>query len=349
MTATTNTLSTLYQLLESTDTQYRVFDMGRRVQKIANADFKAFEDATQPYPYPLRQKAWLAILFWDKNRSSEHYLWFLSFQLDEQGMLIQATRNHFIAMVIEILGTQLTGNGVNQEKLDNNPYTFKPDQAKLAMLNALIKTQLKQNASVYYEHAQSYLSGDLGWDDWHSVGLQGLADFVARLDSDSNADSLLKALPNLPIDVATPLLGLLEHGHITTAICEQLVAQTQAAIENNDKQGLINGIRAISNAKAAALRQQVLTEVLNSDFAADPEILLVLTGRCWLDLEDDALRHQFLEALAAADPEGQLFQGIVGDLVAIPAIRHKMLTSFRSPDRSPTLAKAIGLLFGQHH
>lgn len=340
-------LSTIYQLLESTDTQYRVFDMGRRVQKLSKAEFQGFEDATIPYPYPLQQKAWIAILFWDKKRSSEHFLWFLSFQLDEQGKLIQATRNHFIAMVIEVLGTQLTGGGEKQQQLDNNPYTFKPDQNKLAMLNAQIKVQMNQNASVYYEPAQHYLRGLMGWENWQSVGLQGLADFAARLDVDDNQAHLIKALPHLPDEVSNPLLNLLEHISIETELSENLYQLANDALKKQDKGTIIHCIRGLSHAKASGLRAQLLSNVLASELATDQEILIVITGRCWLDLQNDALRQQFLERLAEASPDYQLFLGLVGDLVAIPAIRAQMLTSFRSPERSDRLAGAIGQLFSR--
>lgn len=344
----TDELSSLHQLLESTDTQYRVFDMGRRVQKLCQADFRNFEDTTTPYPYPLQQKAWMAILFWDKKRSEQQFLWFLRFELDEQGKLIQATRNHFIAMVMEVLGTQLTESGPDQQKLDNNPYTFKPDQNKQALLNALIKTQMNQSASVYYEHAQSYLQGLIGWQDWQSVGVQGLADFVSRLDNDNNLPTLLKALPHLPEAVQTPLLCLLEHIEIPVKLTEALFDFAVNALKNNNKAALINGIRAISNSKAAKIRQQLLTQVLESELATDQDILMVITGRCWLDLQDETLRMAFLEQLTLASPDQQLFQGIVADLVAIPVIRSHMLQSFRSTQRSATLTTAIGHLFGQN-
>lgn len=340
-------LSTIYQLLEASDTQYRVFDMGRRVQKLSKETFKAFEDATEPYPFPLQQKAWIAILFWDKQRSSEHFLWFLNFQLDEQGKLIQAVRNHFITMVIEVLGTQLTGGSDKQEQLDNNPYTFKPDQNKLAMLNAQIKTQMNQNASVYYEPAQNYLRALMGWENWQSVGVQGLADFAARLDVDDNEQTLIDALPHLPAEVASPLLSLLEHASVDTKLSEALYQNAVTAIDNQDKPGLISHLRAISNAKAGGLRKQLLDKLLQSDLATDQEVLIVITGRCWIDLQDDALRMMFLERLAEASPDHQLFLGLVSDLVAIPSIRNQMLASFRSVERSERLASAIGVLFGR--
>jgi len=347
-----NQIDTLYELLQLSDTQYKVYDMGRRVQKLTTAEFKAFEDATTPYPYPLQQKAWLAILFWDKQRSEQQYLWFLSFQLDEQGKLIQATRNHFIAMVIEVLGTELTQQNNNQEKLDNNPYTFKPEQNKLAMLNAKIKVDLKQPASVYYEHALSYLKGEQGWDKWQSVGVQGLADFAARLATNDNQAQLARAIEHLPADVFNPLCAQLEHVDIGTHCTEQLVKLANAALANNDKQQLINCLRALSASKAAGLRQPLLEQILNQQLGQDSEVLLVITARCWHDLEQQNLRQGFLESLALCSAnhgeQHQLFVGVVADLVAIPSVRNGFLHSFRQSDRSDTLAQAIGVLFGQH-
>lgn len=340
-------LSTIYQLLESSDTKFRVFDMGRRVKKLSKDTFKQFEDATIAYPYPLQQKAWFAVLFWDKERSQESFLWFLSFQLDEQGKLIQATRNHFISMVVEVLGTQLTGGGQKQEALDNNPYTFKPDQNKLAMLNAKIKEQMNQDASVYYEHAQNYIRGLIGWDNYEGVGVQGLADYVTRLNQDFNLDSLVNALDNMPVQVSSVTLSLLEHINIPTTLAEVINKSALAALAQNDKAGLLNCIRGISYASAKGLRRELLKTVLQSPLGTDPDVLIVITGRCWQDLKDDELRRAFMENLATASPDHQLFIGLVSDLVAIPDIREQMLQGFRDSERSVALATAIGQLFSQ--
>lgn len=342
-------IDTLYQLLEASNTQFKVYDMGRRVQKLSHQEFIAFEDASQAYPYPLQQKAWFAILFWDKDRSSQQFLWLLNFQLDEQGKLVQATRNHFMAMVLEVLGTELTQQNSNQEKLDNNPYTFKPEQNKLAMLNAKIKVDLKQPASVYFEHAHSYLKGEQGFDNWQSVAIQGLADFAARLHQKDHTAILNQALPSLPQAVFTPLASMLEHVEISTHTCEQLLKMAERAIEQNDKAHLINIIRAISCSKATALRQQLLKQIFSNEQMLNSDLLMVITARCWLDLTDDNLRALFLESLAKVSEtigsDHQLFVGIVSDLVAIPATRRQFLLSFRNTERSDCLAQAIGVLF----
>ncbi|MFT4928807.1 MAG: hypothetical protein ACI8WB_004927, partial [Phenylobacterium sp.] len=261
----TDQLSTIYQLLDASNTLYRVFDIGRRVQKLSQSEFQDFETTTMPYPYPLQKKAWLAILFWDKARSEQQYLWFLKFDLDEQGKLIQATRSHFVSMVMENLGTQLTGDNISQDKLNNNPYTFKPDQTKLAALNARIKIETRQPASVYYEHSQSYLSGALGWHDWQNVAVQGLADFATRINDGQNLPDLLNAWPHLPAQVKTSLCSLLEHVVIPTSLAELLSEQGLAALKSNDKTALLDSLRGLSHAKATKIRQQLLAKVLASE------------------------------------------------------------------------------------
>lgn len=60
---------------------------------------------------------------------------------------------------------------------------------------------LKQPASQYYEHAQLYFSGQIGFDNWQSVALQGIADFAYRLNSADNLKHLHAAWPNLPVEV----------------------------------------------------------------------------------------------------------------------------------------------------
>jgi len=69
-------INTLSEFLSKSQSQYRVFDMGRRVQKLSSDTFADFEDAKVPYPYPLQQHAWIAILFWNKQQSNQHYIWF---------------------------------------------------------------------------------------------------------------------------------------------------------------------------------------------------------------------------------------------------------------------------------
>ena len=113
-------IATLGQLLDGAGTQWRAFDIGRHITKLDKKQFLAIEQAQVPYPYPLAGHAWLAIQFWDSKASKEPYVWFLKFPLDEQSKLVSASRDHFANMVIEALGSEITGEQADG-KLDNNP------------------------------------------------------------------------------------------------------------------------------------------------------------------------------------------------------------------------------------
>ncbi|MGT0150135.1 DUF3549 family protein [Vibrio metschnikovii] len=71
----------------------------------------------------------------------------------------------------------------------------------MAVIHSQIRRQLSLPSSQYYEHAQHYLTGDLGWDNWQSVGLQGISDICARLNDANNSQLIINALPHLPSPV----------------------------------------------------------------------------------------------------------------------------------------------------
>ncbi|WP_166113789.1 DUF3549 family protein [Pseudoalteromonas sp. Z9A5] len=337
-------IATLGQLLDNAGTQWRAFDIGRHITKLDKKQFLAIEQAQVPYPYPLAGHAWLAIQFWDVKASKEPYVWFLKFPVDEQSMLVSASRDHFADMVIQALGTEITGEQADG-KLDNNPYVFTPNANKLAAFNAQIKVLLKQPASQYYEHAQLYFSGKIGFDNWQSVALQGIADFALRLDSDTNLSNLKKAWSHLPVEVLQPLSAMLEHVEIPTSISELLVDYAQTAIDNKDTIAITSALRAISKGQAQGLCAQLVDNVLSSPVGQDSDVLLTIAGRCFAQLENSERLHIFMDNCAHHQQIEELFPSVFADLVAIPTIRPHLLGLLRKENRSETLARAIGRLF----
>ena len=99
-------ITTLSQFLSTANTQFQVYDMGRRVQSIDMMAFHQFENLASPYPYPIQGHAQFAIVFWDA--SQQHYIWFLKLALDERGLLSPAPRTQFIKMIIAALGRDPT-------------------------------------------------------------------------------------------------------------------------------------------------------------------------------------------------------------------------------------------------
>ncbi len=328
-------ISTLGELLDNAHTSWRVYDIGRKIQKLDKSTFAAIENGTQAYPAPLQQHAHIAIEFWQVSGSASPFIWFLKLPVDEVGKLVLASRDHFAQMVLEAVGTEISGE--KGEELNNNPYVFTPHANKLAAMNARIKVELKQPASSYYEHTALYFSGRIGFDNWQAIAVQGLADFANRLNADNNEAHLIKALPDLPNDVFTPLCAQLEHIQISTALTEQLM---HIALNNADPIRQIAALRGMASSRAEGIQNQVIDALLTRTPSLD--ILMVIAGRMWHNLREPARLYQFMEC-AAQEP--QVFSGLFADLVGIAALRPHVLGMLRDESRSEALSRAIGQLF----
>ncbi len=337
-------ISTLAELLDTAGTQWRVYDMGRRINKIDKKTFAKIESTQLPYPSPLQQHAVFAILFWDKQATEEPYIWFLKLPLDEQSKLIQASRDQFAHMVLEALGTQLTGKQDGKE-LNNNPYVFTPNANKRAAFNALMKVETNKPASIYYEHAQLYFTGQLGFSDWQSISLQGIADFSFRLEKANNLSNLIKALPLLPTEVLTPLSAMLENIEIPIRLSESIIHLAEKALLDNNSALIVCYLRCLSHSQARVLIEALIDKILQTQMALDLDIILTITGRLWSYLSNPERLHLFMDKVAHAEHHPELFSGIFADLVAIPSIRPHLLALLRIENRSKTLAHAIGKLF----
>lgn len=344
-----NNISTISELLKLSGSSYRLYDMGRKVTKISKQDFEKVEQAMQPYPYPIQGNACFAIVFWQHTPATP-YIWFVKFPLDERGLLNQGARNHYLAIILEALGSDLTQDPTTkqEELLQANPYNFTPTQYKLAALNAVVKRDLKQKSSEYYEHCQLYLSGKLGWDTWQGVGVQGLCDFAARINTEENSRALAQALPHLPITVFSPLCSALENQILPIALLTQIIEMIENELNSDtiDFERLANLVRAISASAENPLVKAVLTEIIKAKQVKDLNVLLTISGRSWLALNDLNSLSLFLEKLVN-NVEQNVFMAVFQDLIAIPTIRPSLLQCIRSTHRSEELANAIGKIFAQ--
>ena len=334
---------TLTQLLDNAGCQYKIYDLGRRVSEIDIAQFKAVEENRQPYPWPLQQHAHLSISFWQDGNPP--WIWFLRLPLDERGLLKQAAVGDFIKYVIEAMGATLNSEPTEeeQEKLAANPYTFKPNDDKMAIFHAHLGNQLSLPASHYYEHAQHYLSGDLGWEQWQGIGLQGLADVCARMKQENNSTLLRKALTNLPMTPLYALLGCLEHCELPENLSQRLVERlaSETAQPEPDLFLISALIRALAGSDSGLLRLQ-LERLLNTPALSHPEVLVAIAGRCWNGLTDIGIASLFLLRLAETEDQA-LFNQLFADLVMLPVLRGIMLQVLHS-QADPALVEAIAKL-----
>ena len=357
-----DTIDTISQLLHSSNSQFRLYDIGRKIEKISKEQFEKIELNQIPYPYPSQGHACIAIAFWQK-KSSLPYLWLLKFPLDERGLLNQGARNHFIAIVVEALGNDLTqdANEHQEELLKSNPYLYTPAQYKLAVLNSKIKVELKQPPSEYLSPFLTYLSGENGWDNWQTVGVQGITDFTVRLkenskDSNNYREQLINALPHLPSEVLLPLCGALENEIFSVELIDALLGLLQSKLTSvNANRNQIDDedviqiqqhlLRSIASNCQHPHVENFINTLLAQTYVA-PELLITLSGRCWLALANTKQLMTFLEHLMICD-DLPLFNSIFKDLVAVPVIRPIIFQCMRSPNRSSALSQAIGQLFNQ--
>jgi len=344
-----NTIDTISQLLGSSNSQFRLYDIGRTVEKISKEQFEKIELNQLPYPTPSQGHACIAIVFW-QQKSLQQYLWLLKLPLDERGLLNQGARNHFIAIIVEALGSDLTqdANEHQQALLKSNPYLFTPAQYKLAALNSKIKLSLKQAPSEYLKPFITYLSGESGWRNWQAVGVQGITDFAIRINEKNNTELLIKALPQLPSEVLFPLCSALENETFSVELITVLLnlfktktKKIKSTVEKTKFQQHL--LRSLASNSSHVHVKAFVAELLQQRNIA-PEILITLSGRCWLALSDTEQLMAFFEHLVQTDDQA-LFNSIFKDLVAIPVIRPVVFQCMRAPQRSKKLAHSIGQLF----
>ncbi|MGR5079872.1 DUF3549 family protein [Photobacterium swingsii] len=331
---------TLTQLLDNAGCQYKIFDLGRRVCEIDVDQFKAVEENRQPYPWPLQQHAHLSISFWQAGNTP--WIWFLRLPLDERGLLKQAAVGDFIKYVIEAMGATLNSEPTEeeQEKLAANPYTFKPNDDKMAIFHAQLRQRLSLSSSQYYEHAQHYLTGELGWEQWQGVGLQGLADVCARMKQENNTTLIRKGINKLPMTPLYALLGCLEHCELPQSLAERLQERLTLECAQTDPDLFL--IAALLRAMAGVDAQQLSTAikvVLSQPALCHPEVLVAIAGRCWNGLTQADIASEFLLRLAQTKDQ-TLFNQLFTDLVMLPLLRGIMLQVLHS-QANPELVAAI--------
>ena len=344
--------------LQSGNFEYRVYDMGRKVWEIPNAFFSQIENQQQQYPYPFQQKAWLALLFWPKSKQNEAVIWFLQFPVDELGFLKQASRDAFLIDLLEQTGKNIqskqSGKAI-EDGLGESPFAFKPKEDRLAIFHAMATKVLGQKPSQHYQYAHDYLlpreNGGPGLDQWQFLGLQGLADVVARLSEDDNESLLVNAIndmPDVPLSSYSQALENIEiskalftafSGRISTELNE---SGAKSEVKNEINIPLLASlIRAISSYPTGEDKIQLLVEVLSHSISAEIEIIAAISGRSWVDLETARIRQLFIEKLA--QQEQMAFSAILADLMMMPGMRERILEEMRSENRSAELTHKFGM------
>ncbi|MEX1199234.1 MAG: DUF3549 family protein [Methylophaga sp.] len=344
-------ISNLSEFLRQSGAKYRVFDLGRRVKKIPADVFEQIENAQLPYPAPFQRTALFGIIFWHPKAETQHYIWFLQMPLDEQGLLLQSARDEFLVMVLERVGESMLAAADGQKiqgALKDSPYTFKPREDKMAAFNAQATYQLKLPPSLYYQNAYQYFTGQQNKDNWQQLAMQGVADFAIRMNDADTALAVAKYLPELPPVPLQTLSQFLENAEPPTPLVETFANQLSETLKApaTDQDKVVAYLRAVSNAPAQGLLNQMVEQTLRHDCSQDIEVLAVIAGRCWQALKQPDLASLFCEQLAQNNAGQAAFSHLLADLLFIPDMREPMMQALRSPERSEALSVAVGEMFG---
>ena len=352
---------TICDFLEQGGAQVSFFDMGRRVVEIPLDIMRRFESAETPYPQPFLQSAWLGILFQYPQTTANGQtapgnpdnIWFVKLPLDEQGLLQQAARDDFLRHVIKQLDETLNealDKESQQPTPDDNPHGFTPREDRMAVFHAKISKKTGDPASQFYAHARDYFAGNPGYEQWNFVGLQGIADVVARLDeensdSESNAQILAQAIPHIPTTPFAALCSCLENNALDKILTQTIAERINKALKDENAVEVAAGIRGLSYSTDRNTVIATIQSVLDSPTGRNVEVLAAIGGRAWETLENSALRFCFLENLALCEAGQQAFDGIMADLLFLPGLRQFIKEDFRNPERSEQLATAIGTFY----
>lgn len=337
-------ISSISEFLIHAGTDYRVFDMGRSIRSVGSQHFLDMENGRVIADFPRLQHAWFGLVFWDKTRSEQYFIWFVKLPVDEQGKIVSATRNHFLQIIVEALGAQLEQAEEKNGQLPDNPYTFTPNQQQLADFNSISRKTLNLAMSRHYTAAKAYLASPMVID-WQQVALQGLSDYVAQIDDPTHVNLLQQHWRHYPQAVQYSLLTAMENQAIEKPIVgliEQWLSDEATPAEHWQM-----GLRALCQSPATAEVSALLRRLLTSQWRHDHNILTVIAGRLWQHLDDESLLREYFDAVAQADPQHRLFKGVFTDLVQQPGLRQQCLAMLRWTDKSLELTQAVGSLFSQ--
>jgi len=334
-------VSSISELLNLSNCQFRVYDLGRKVVKLSKETFSKIEHCQLPHPLPLQGHAHFAVAFWQKS-SPQPYIWFIKLPLDERGLLNQGARDHYVAIIAEALGSDLSVDPTEkqEELLKSNPYIFTPSQYKLAMLNSLLSSVLNHEPSKYYQSFVQYLT-DKNWQQWQSIGVQGITDFSSRIDVDNHSHLIANSISHLPFEVLSPLCGALENFSLPLNIIEAII-ELLNKIEPKQHEVQQMLLRSLASSTEHPFVDQYFASLLAQE-SISTDSLISIMGRCWQVLNNEQRTMQFLEHIV--QKESELFPAVFRDLVAIPSQRPLLFQCMRATNRSEQLAKAIGNLF----
>lgn len=336
------TITNLAELLSESDSDYVIYDLGRRVQAIQANTFKAICAQQRPYPYPLQDHAWFAVVFWPqlKAEQPEPFLWFLKMPLDERGLLSLAAQQDFMTHVIALLGQQITGalNSEQEQQLQQSAYLFTPSEAKRAALHAQLTQRWQKAPSSYFSAAQQELHSPTN-DGWQQLGIQGIHDVAVRLTATpETTHAIAQHFTTYPESLQNALAEALEHTTPPSELMQPLLSE----LASEHAATRLNALRASAGFASAPAVEEQLRILLPS---ANIDELVIITARLWPALQGPLMLPYLVRVAELDNPA--LFAGVVRDILRVPDTRIHALGLVQRNDLPVALYQAWQQFMGK--
>ena len=335
----TQSISTLGEFLQAGQADYQVFDLGRSLRELDPQTFDQIERQQQPYPYPIRQHAQLAVLFRHRQQPDNDYLWFIQLPLDERGLLSAAARDHYLEFVVSALGNEITASLTEEQEkqLKQNPYLYTPTEVQRAALHARIAVSRRAAPSIYFDDAQAFLSGQQ--TEWKNIGMQGLHDCAARLHQLPQLSAAIADLfTQYPAAVRQQLAAALEHQQLPAKLRDALVAIV-ANEEITDPALKRDALRALASCAEHGSVNKLARQLVPQ---ADADMLTVLSARLWPALAEQETLKQYIHQIALLD--AVLFDALFQDVISLPQLRPLVLSLLAQGQLSDDSLQALNRL-----
>lgn len=333
-------INSLSEFLLQAGTEYLVYDMGRGIVKLDNQQFLDLENNQLRVERARAGHAWYGIVFWNKQLSHEHYIWFVKLPVDENMLLSAAARNQFLEIVVTALGQGLEHKQDPAAQLPDNPFIFQPSQQQLADFNAISRVDIGLPAREGVQTVLQYLRAP-SIQEWSQMSLQNIADTAANFATTELSELLISNLHVLPEQVLLPLLSSLEHQSLPSHLTNSLIELYDLTDEVSLQYALLRAISACADEHQKLLFVQ---HVIQQD-KIDAESLVIIAGRYWQVLAQPEALQVYLQRVAVFDPSFALFSGLYTDLVHLPLVRSNALALLRQAEKPRELTQAIGYLF----
>ncbi|WP_447957632.1 DUF3549 family protein [Vreelandella sp. EE7] len=341
-------LYTLDEFFERSGADVSFYHMGRRVAPCARQTLASFERGETPWPEPWQGQARIGVVF-RIGDMVEPAIWFLALPLDEQGLLSPASRDGFLNRLVETLGRNVSTLGQEDPSgehfMKDNPLAFTPSLPFQAVLNAQARCALGFAASQHLEPVEAYLSGQQTID-WQALGLQGIADYTVRSDSESR-HLLARAISEqrLEDEVIRALCLCLEHCAPDDALVKALAAKGEQAANAGDIETLCACVRAVGGSESQGVGEWYKA-LLEDSAACGPDLLAAIAGRGWAWLEDAERLPLFLERLA--EHPNTNFTAAVRDIALIPRLRLLVVMTLRDAPADSAIQSRLANITSRH-